>query len=82
MIYRFQMPPEQIHFFAHILESYEDVGVVTTEVPAVKRADGKSGKAIVIANVADDYAALFERIVASLDLGPKGVVRITERSDV
>ncbi len=74
MRFSFEMPPENIHLFAHILESYEDVGVITTEMTPEKRtatggihknSDGPGS--IVVANVADDYVELFKKILKSLD---------------
>lgn len=74
MKFTFEMPPENIHLFAHILESYEDVGVITTEMTPKKRtASGETAKgpggteSIVVANVADDYVPLFKDILKSLD---------------
>ena len=74
MKFTFEMPPGNIHLFAHILESYEDVGVITTEMTPEKRtAAGVSLKnpggpeSIVVVNVADDYIELFKDILKSLD---------------
>lgn len=59
MKFRYSVPASQIHVFSFILESYEDVGVITTE--------SSSGEnSVVLATVADDYACLFRRIVDSL----------------
>jgi len=53
-----------------ILESYEDVGIVTTLAAGAKddraRESGRY-KSVVIANVADDYVPVFKRIVENMD---------------
>ncbi|HNY11677.1 MAG TPA: hypothetical protein PKK26_08825 [Candidatus Wallbacteria bacterium] len=74
MKFTFEMPPENIHLLAHILESYENVGIITTEMTPEKRAaagepvkkpDGP--RSIIVANIADDYVDLFKDILKSLD---------------
>lgn len=70
MKYIFEMPPDKIMFLAMILESYEDVAVVTTVEAGAKtdaaRREGRY-KSTVVANVADDYDELFHKIIASLN---------------
>ena len=71
MRYIFEMPPDKIMFLAMILESYEDVAIVTTIAPgdksgAVKKRGG-GYKSVVAANVADDYDELFHRIIRSFN---------------
>lgn len=63
MKFYFEVMPEDIHIFAFILESYEDCGVITTEK---KVAENGKMSSIVVANVADDYIDLFNKIVESL----------------
>ncbi len=53
-----------------ILESYEDVAIVTTLTPGDKSGFPERGgrhKAIVAANVADNYDGLFHQIIKSLN---------------
>lgn len=55
-----------------LLESYEDVAIVTTiaagdKSPAAKKRGGGGGKSVVAANVADNYDELFHRIIRSLN---------------
>jgi hypothetical protein len=70
MRYIFEMPPDKIMFLAMILESYEDVAIITTVAPGDKSGASKSGgsyKSVVAANVADNYDELFHRIIRSLN---------------
>jgi len=68
MKYRFVVPTDQIHVFSFILESYEDVGVITTESSSFpgRRGKGLVHDSVVVANIADDYCGLFQKIVDSL----------------
>lgn len=70
MRYIFEMPPDKIMFLAMVLESYEDVAVVTTieagEKTEAARREGRY-RSVVAASVADDYDELFHRIIKSLN---------------
>jgi len=84
MKYIFEMPPDKIMFLAMILESYEDVAVVTTLEAGEKTESAKRGgryKSVVIANVADNFDALFHKIIASLDDGGLKIKPIEMKKD-
>jgi len=72
MKYILKMPPDKIMFLAMILESYEDVAIVTTLIPASKNAPAVEGsgkvpaRSLVVANVVDDFDRLFHSIINSL----------------
>ena len=74
MKFYFEVPPDDIYVFSFILESYEDVGVITTYERDCRKDGGKAkaGKpqkpscSIVLANIADDYIELFNKIVDDL----------------
>lgn len=68
MRYILRMPTNKIQLFAMIIDSYEDVGVITTiKHDTENHLKSNKSYSILLANISDDYDKVFFDIIKDLN---------------